>query len=732
LTPAFLLGGGQAGELMRGLDWSATPLGRPESWPQALQTLVAVMLGSAQPMFVAWGPSRTMLYNDAYALICGRRHPAAMGAPFPTVWFDIMDEVGPILERAFAGEATHMGDIAFTLHRNDYPEEAHFAFSYTPVRGEYGHVHGVFCACMETTAQVLSERARRVAEARTVGLLESIRDGFLALDRDWRFTHVNGEAERLLGFKAADLIGGVFWDIYPAVRGTEFEAIYLRAAATGEPGSATVFYPDHGRWYEVRAYPWADGISVFFRDVTTERQVEQELREREERLRLIIESVRDYAIFATDPEDRIDTWLPGAEKVFGWSAAEAVGQSAAMIFTPEDRLAGAPEEEVEIARREGVAPDVRWHLRKNGSQVFIEGSVTALRDAGGDIRGFLKIGQDVTARRRSEEANARLAAIVTSTTDAIISFSAEEGRILSWNRGAEELFGYTEAEAVGAPTGLLVPPDLPEGDPTGVFRRTMDGERVHEHATVRVTKAGERVAVSITASRMLAPDGRILGVAAIFRDMRQRKAAEERQTLLAREVDHRAKNVMAVVQSIVQLTRERDPETFKRAIAGRIAALARAQTLLAEDRWSGADLHTLLTGELDPFLGEHRAGLDGPSIALPPGAAQPVAMAVHELATNAVKYGALSTAAGHLDVSWRITQGLDSVPVLRLCWTERGGPLIAGVPTRRGFGSRVLEGTVRGQLGGHVRLEWERSGLVCEIEVPLRAGMDLADAAAPS
>lgn len=717
---------------MRRLDWSVTPLGRPEEWPQALRILVALMLGSAQPMFIAWGPSRIMLYNDAYALICGARHPSAMGASFEAVWYDIMDEVGPILERAFAGEATHMDDIALTLHRNGYPEETHFSFSYTPVRGDAGRVDGLFCACVETTGQVMAERARRAAEARTGALLESVRDGFLAVDRAWRFTHVNGEAERLLCQSAGDLIGRVLWDVYPTVLGTEFERIYRHAAATGESGSVTAFFPDHGRWYEVRAYPWADGISVFFADVSAKRQAEEELRQREERQRLIMDSIRDYAIFTTDTGDRIDTWLPGAEQVFGWSAEEAVGQPAAMIFTPEDQAAGAPAQEIETAHSAGVAPSMRWHRRKDGSQVFIEGSMTALRDASGDIRGFLKIAKDVTARREADAANARLAAIVTSTTDAIISFAAEDGRILTWNGGAEALFGYTEAEAVGAPVGLLLPPDLPEGDPTGVFRRTMEGELVHEYAAVRLTKSGERVAVSITASRMLAADGRVLGVAGIFRDMRQRNAAEERQTLLVREVDHRAKNVLAVVRSIVELTRDSDPKAFKQAIAGRIAALARAQTLLAEDRWSGADLKTLLQGELAPFLGEQRAELDGPPVALPPGAAQPVAMAVHELATNALKYGALSLSGGRLRVSWNVGRMSNGVPLLRLRWAETGGPQVSGAPHRQGFGSRVLEGTLRQQLGGQVSLAWETSGLVCDVSVPLRAGADGAGAAIQS
>jgi PAS domain S-box-containing protein len=359
---------------------------------------------------------------------------------------------------------------------------------------------------------------------------------------------------------------------------------------------------------------------------------------------------------------------------------------------------------------------------------FIDFIYQPIRDSDGAVVGILCEGSDVTERRRAEETNARLAAIVASTTDAIIAFAAEDGRILSWNKGAEALFGYAEAEALGAPAALLVPPDQPDGDPADIVRRALRGERVHEHETARVTKSGERIPVTVTASRMRATDGRVIGVAAIFRDMRQRKAAEQRQALLAREVDHRAKNVLAVVQGLVQLTDARDPAAFKRAVAGRIAALARAHTLLAEDRWHGADLRTLLTGELAPFLGERRAALDGPPVALPPGATQPVAMAIHELATNALKYGALSAAAGHLAVSWRLAARADGVPLLRLRWAETGGPPVRGAPERRGFGSRVLDGTLRAQLGGQVSLRWEAAGLICEVEVPLEPGAGAAAA----
>ena len=229
---------------------------------------------------------------------------------------------------------------------------------------------------------------------------------------------------------------------------------------------------------------------------------------------------------------------------------------------------------------------------------------------------------------------------------------------------------------------------------------------------------------------MRGEDGGVAAALVVIVDVDEEKRAAERQNLLTRELDHRAKNVLAVVQAALRLTRADDTAAFVRAIEGRVAALARAQTLLAKDRWAGADLHALLRGELAAFLdagsGGPRAELRGPAVALPPGAAQPLSMAIHELATNAVKYGALSAPAGRLSISWRVDG--DTGGVLRLRWSETGGPPPEGPPAKRGFGSRVLDGTLRGQLGGGVSMEWGPGGLSCEIGVPLdraeRAGDD--------
>jgi two-component sensor histidine kinase len=218
--------------------------------------------------------------------------------------------------------------------------------------------------------------------------------------------------------------------------------------------------------------------------------------------------------------------------------------------------------------------------------------------------------------------------------------------------------------------------------------------------------------------------GEALRLVGVCLDVTERRLSEDRLRLLAREVDHRAKNALAVVQAAVRLAPKHDAGAFAQAIDGRVRSLARVHSLLAEGRWTGTDLRGLAEGELAAFLphaageapGAIRAEIDGPSTWLGPAAAQALSMALHELATNAVKYGALSAEGGLVRLSWAVD---GPAGLLRLCWAESGGPPLAAPPRHRGFGSRVLEGTVQGQLGGSVRQDWTAAGLVCRIEVPL-------------
>jgi two-component system CheB/CheR fusion protein len=199
-----------------------------------------------------------------------------------------------------------------------------------------------------------------------------------------------------------------------------------------------------------------------------------------------------------------------------------------------------------------------------------------------------------------------------------------------------------------------------------------------------------------------------------FQDVTERKRSEEQARMLGLEIDHRAKNLLAVVHASVQLTQAGTADELKKAISGRIQALSNAHTLLAESRWTGADLRRLVTEELSPFGPEgSRADVDGPDLRLEPQSAQSIAMVLHELTTNAVKYGALSVAAGRVRIEWSRTGG----GMLVLRWSETGGPPVKP-PTRRGFGSRVVDQIIRTQLHGDARFDWRPDGLWCEIEFP--------------
>jgi PAS domain S-box-containing protein len=210
---------------------------------------------------------------------------------------------------------------------------------------------------------------------------------------------------------------------------------------------------------------------------------------------------------------------------------------------------------------------------------------------------------------------------------------------------------------------------------------------------------------------------RIARISGVTIDITDRKEAEQRQLLLAREVDHRAKNALAVVHAIVSLTRADNIAQFVAAVEGRVQALARAHSLLSESRWRGANISDIIEEELAPYRAPHfdRVKISGTSLSLDPSTAQALALALHELATNAAKYGALSQPSGRLQVSWSLANAR-----LELQWIERGGPA-PGQVEPGGFGLRVIKASVEGQLDGKVEFDWRRDGLRCSLSVPLQA-----------
>ncbi len=312
---------------------------------------------------------------------------------------------------------------------------------------------------------------------------------------------------------------------------------------------------------------------------------------------------------------------------------------------------------------------------------------------------------------QNEEGYRRLAEIVESSDDAIISTDLRTA-ISTWNKGAERLYGYTAEEIIGKPIRAIIPPDKIEEE-AAILARIKRGERVEARDTVRMRKDGSLVDVQLTVSLLKNAAGEVVGGCSIVRDITDRKHLERDVQLLTRELDHRARNLLALVQAIVSLSDADTTRDLKAVIEGRIHALSHAHTLLAEARWSGADLATLIKQELSPYCSAEalRLNVNGPEMRLEPGQAQSYALLVHELTTNAVKYGALSSAVGCVRVVWSKAEN----GPLSLRWIEQDGPAIEP-PTWRGFGMRVIEEVVRRQLGGRVQFDWAAGGLTCSVE----------------
>ncbi|MET0508758.1 MAG: PAS domain-containing protein, partial [Burkholderiaceae bacterium] len=194
----FLQGGGQAGVLISGFDWASTPLGPIETWPPSLRNAVGLILATGHAMCVAWGPERTLLYNDAYAPFLGARHPRAIGGRFSEVWSDIWSEIWPLVDRVFGGETVSFDDYPLLMTRNGYPERTWWSFSYSPLRDEAGVVVGLLNVTSDATPRVLAERSReaaeaslRASEARLQAVVNHAAAGIAQTDLDGRFTAAN-------------------------------------------------------------------------------------------------------------------------------------------------------------------------------------------------------------------------------------------------------------------------------------------------------------------------------------------------------------------------------------------------------------------------------------------------------------------------------------------------------------------------------------------------------------
>ena len=443
---------------------------------------------------------------------------------------------------------------------------------------------------------------------------------------------------------------------------------------------------------------------------------------REQFLEAVLASAVDYAVIAMDPKGRVTSWNEGAVRILGWTEAEVLGQPAAIFFTEDDRSKGTPQREMEVSLDQGRGMDERWHLRKDGSTFWANGEMMPLRAKDGVHLGFVKILRDRTEQRLAAEKQRTdaefLRGVLASSPDCIKVLDLE-GRLSFMTEGGQHVMEVSDFnEILGCPW-----PDFWKGQ-----------GNLDAHAALAAAQAGgigrfvgEANTMKnkpkwwdVIVSPMPGPDGKPEKLLCVSRDITATRKAEEQSRLLGEELQHRVKNTLAMVQAIIRQTLRNSPsfDAAQRSLEQRVAALGRAHGMLTSGGWTSSDLHSIIESALD--LHESRSDcfkVEGPRAYLQAQATTSLALLLHELGTNAIKYGALSVDEGWVEITWTVKPEPgypENSHRLELIWRERGGPPVTP-PAQRGFGSRLIERALASTLKGEAVISFLNEGVVCTV-----------------
>lgn len=506
----------------------------------------------------------------------------------------------------------------------------------------------------------------------------------------------------------------------------DLEPLLQRVLAKGETVAAKdrPFYIErHGYpetvYFDISYSPVADedgtvrGVSCIVNETTERVKADAALRESEERLR---------AIFAQSAAGIALGDLTGKLLSVNDHFCRIVGR-------PRDELIGIRMQEITFADdlpenqrlfqhmvQTGESFEIeKRYVRGDGSLVWVANSVSAIRDDGGNMLQAVAISVDIGERRHAQEIEKHLASMIASSNDAIMGIDLDM-KITSWNAAAEKLYGYSQDEVVGRSVLMLVPDVRQEEEPR-ILTEVRAGRFVERYETQRRRKDGRLVEVLLSVSPIRDANGRVIGASKTAHDITARKDAERLKSILVNELHHRVKNVLATVTAIARQTLGRDKANHEEveAFTSRLASLSRAQDLLVHADWQHADLKAVMQQALSPYPVD-AFQIGGPSVPLPPRAVVSLSLALHELATNAAKYGALSAPGGQVSISWQFEPLADNR--LRIVWEERGGPEVAP-PRRRGFGSTLIERLLSAELKGETKFVYEKSGVICVIEAEM-------------
>ena len=559
------------------------------------------------------------------------------------------------------------------------------------------------------------------------GFVSSLPDGTIVYINDTMVAWAGQDRDTLLGgTRLQDILtvpGRVFDESHfaPVLRrqGSDHEIACQLKRADGTPLNVFV-----NSYLKTDADDQPRLINTIVFEATERMQYELELRRaRSEarRLAAIVTSSKD-AIISVGFDGIVRTWNPAATRLFGYTETEAVGRSVDELIVPEGGEVDRREayEEIRAGNHKHISETVR--RCKDGRLVPVEINASPVLDADGRASAVSVVFRDITGHKQGELQLRESERKFRATFDNAAIGMAQVGPDGSWlnvNGRLCEIIGYSSEELLSGAFQDITHPDDLAADMANV-QRMLDGQCDSYSMEKRyIRKDGTATWVNLTVGCERKADGAIDYFISAVEDIAARKSAEARNALLMGEVNHRAKNLLAVVQAVARQTaRSDDPATFVDRLTRRIASLTASHDLLVKDQWQGVDLLDLVQSQLDHFrsLFDGRVSFDGPALRLGADAAQAIGMALHELATNAGKYGALSNAEGRVRISWTVSDTPDSA--FEMAWQEENGPEVVA-PRKPGFGQTVIVKMAERAVGGTADLAYLKSGVSWTLSAPV-------------
>ncbi|MGI4800504.1 MAG: PAS domain-containing sensor histidine kinase, partial [Janthinobacterium lividum] len=743
--PSWPVGDGEMVGLIASYDWAATAIGPSDAWLQPLRTMVEVMLASPMLMSLAVGPERVFIYNDEAARYYGGRHPSVLGLGLPQAFAHEFSKVAAFYDRVFAGESLHIP--AQPLDPDESGTTEVFDAYLVPVRDTTGHVIAAAMTGFAVGKRVYAEARLRQSEERLALAFKTLPVGIAIVDAIGDTVMANDEMQRFLPtgkIPSRDPARSGRWQGWDAngaiIQPQNFPGARALRGESVSPGMQMLYQDDAGveAWTEVLSAPLPDGkgrtngaITVVI-DVDRLKRSEQAAQESDERLRQFGEASLDI-LWIRDAETLQWTYLtPAFEAIYGLSREEALDgdnyRDWQNLILPEDRARAVASTE-RVSAGERVTFEYRIRRPVDGQVRWLRNTDFPMHDAAGRVVRIGGVGHDITALKATQAAMADSELRLRTLTEGIPQLvwrSCDKGL---WTWCSPQWMRFTgQSQEESHSLGWL---DVVHPDDHAAAKQAWDDAQLHGMLNVefRVRRASDDAWIwhstrSVPVRGVPGTDGAegpIMEWLGTTTDIHDLKRLQGEQQVLVAELQHRTRNLLAVVRNVARRSISPSPERDE--YDARLGAIGRVQGFLSRSPGYSVPLGDLVQAELRA-AGEgasDRVNIDGPVVDLPGESVQVVALALHELATNAVKYGAIGQTAARLSVTWRVEAGKDDGPCLIIDWRESGVTMPVGPPAHGGYGSELITRALPYQLRAETTLEFTHDGVRCGITLPASA-----------